>query len=220
MSGRRRLTAQGAERKQQLLDCAATLFAERGFADTRVIDIVAAAGVAKGLFYWYFENKDAVFAELVTSTRSSLRLAQREGIDRSLDPLSQLRQGTEASVRFMANHAHLYALLQAEGPDQRISELLREGTQVHAADTATLIQRGIAVGLVRDEDPLLLAYGVLGSVTWFCHFHRTGRITESADDLATFVGRYVVRSVAADGVDESATVGLADIARPAAALGS
>jgi AcrR family transcriptional regulator len=34
MSGRRRLTAQGAERKQQLLDCAATLFAERGFADT------------------------------------------------------------------------------------------------------------------------------------------------------------------------------------------
>ncbi len=216
----RRLTLQGRERKQRLLDEAATLFATRGYAETRVVDICEAAGAAKGLFYWYFENKDAVFAELVTSTRSSLRLAQREGIDRSLDPLSQLRQGTEASVRFMASHAHLYALLQAEGPDQRISELLREGTQVHAADTATLIQRGITVGLVRDEDPLLLAYGVLGSVTWFCHFHRTGRITEPADDLATFVGRYVVRSVAADGVDDSATVGLGDIARPAAALGS
>ena len=211
MSGRRRLTAQGAERKQQLLACAATLFAERGFADTRVIDIVAAAGVAKGLFYWYFENKDAVFAELVTSTRQSLRLAQRHAIDRSLDPLSQLRQGSEASVRFMAGHAHLYALLQAEGPDQRISELLREGTQVHATDTATLIQRGIGAGLVRDEDPMLLAYGVLGSVTWFCHFHRTGRITQPADELATFVGRYVVRSVAADGVDEAATTGLHDV---------
>ena len=220
MSGRRRLTTQGVERKQQLLDCAATLFAERGFADTRVIDIVAAAGVAKGLFYWYFENKDAVFAELVTSTRQSLRLAQRESIDRGLDPLSQLRQGTEASVRFMAGHAHLYALLQAEGPDQRISELLREGTQVHAADTATLIQRGIAAGLVRDEDPLLLAYGVLGSVTWFCHFHRTGRITQSAEELATFVGRYVVRSVAAEGVDDSQTVGLGGPPRAAAALGS
>ena len=220
MSGRRRLTTQGVERKQQLLDCAATLFAERGFADTRVIDIVAAAGVAKGLFYWYFENKDAVFAELVTSTRQSLRLAQRESIDRGLDPLSQLRQGTEASVRFMAGHAHLYALLQAEGPDQRISELLREGTQVHAADTATLIQRGIAAGLVRDEDPLLLAYGVLGSVTWFCHFHRTGRITQSAEELATFVGRYVVRSVAAEGVDDSQTVGLGEPPRAAAALGS
>ena len=219
MSGRRRLTTQGVERKQQLLDCAATLFAERGFADTRVIDIVAAAGVAKGLFYWYFENKDAVFAELVTSTRQSLRLAQLEAIDLAADPLTQLRQGAEASVRFMADHAHLYALLQAEGPDQRISEMLRAGTQVHAADTAALIERGIAAGLVRDEDPLLLAYGVLGSVTWFCHFHRTGRITQSAEELAGFVGRYVVRSVAAEGVDVGAAPGVGETGVPAAALG-
>ncbi len=218
MTSRRRLTTQGAERKQQLLDCAAALFAERGFADTRVIDIVAAAGVAKGLFYWYFENKDAVFVELITSTRQNLRLAQRGSIDRGLDPLTQLRQGCEASVRFMAGHAHLFALLQVDGPDQRIDELLREGTQVHATDTATLIQRGIAAGLVRDEDPMLLAYGVIGSVTWFCRFHRTGRIDLSPDELATFVGRYIVRSVAADGVDESATEPT-DAAVTAAALG-
>jgi hypothetical protein len=109
----------------------------------------------------------------------------------------------------MAGHAHLYALLQVDGPDQRIDELLREGTQVHATDTATLIQRGIAAGLVRDEDPMLLAYGVIGSVTWFCRFHRTGRIELSSDELATFVGRYVVRSVAAEGVEEAATAGTA-----------
>lgn len=202
MSGGRRLTAQGAERKQQLLDRAAELFAERGFADTRVVDIVAAAGVAKGLFYWYFENKDAVFVELISSTRQKLRLAQREAIDRAADPLTQLRQGTEASVRFMAGHAHLYALLQVDGPDQRIDDLLREGTQVHASDTATLLQRGIAAGLVRDEDPMLLAYGVIGSVTWFCRFHRTGRIDLSPAELGTFVGRYVMRSVAAEGVGD------------------
>ena len=50
MEADRRLTAQGMERKQQLLDRAAELFAERGYAETRVIDIVRAAGVAKGLF--------------------------------------------------------------------------------------------------------------------------------------------------------------------------
>ena len=65
----RRLTAQGLERKQQLLDRAAELFAERGYAETRVIDIVRAAGVAKGLFYWYFENKEALFKELAESIR-------------------------------------------------------------------------------------------------------------------------------------------------------
>src|SRR5918995_1021302 len=60
----RQLTTQGAERKQQLLDAAARLFAEQGYAATRVVDIVDAAGVAKGLFYWYFENKEALFREL------------------------------------------------------------------------------------------------------------------------------------------------------------
>ena len=62
--GDRRLTRQGHERKRQLLDHAAELFAERGYAETRVIDIVRAAGVAKGLFYWYFDNKEAVFTEI------------------------------------------------------------------------------------------------------------------------------------------------------------
>src|ERR1041385_8115863 len=49
MSDTRQLTAQGLERKQQLLDHAARLFAERGYADTRIVDICKAAGVAKGL---------------------------------------------------------------------------------------------------------------------------------------------------------------------------
>jgi AcrR family transcriptional regulator len=99
MNDDRRLTAQGQERKQQLLDHAATLFAERGFAETRVLDIVRAAGVAKGLFYWYFENKDALFRELVELNRTRLRQAQAAAIEPDGEPLLRIRQGAEASVR-------------------------------------------------------------------------------------------------------------------------
>src|SRR4051795_7074394 len=98
----RRLTDQGRERKQQLVDQAAILFADRGYDDTRIVDICAGAGVAKGLFYWYFENKEALFGELVRSMRLRLRHAQAEAIDPAGDALVRLRQGTEASVRFMA----------------------------------------------------------------------------------------------------------------------
>ena len=77
MDADRRLTAQGVERKQQLLDRAAELFAERGYAETRVIDIVRAAGVAKGLFYWYFDNKESLFRELAENIR--LRLRRQQG---------------------------------------------------------------------------------------------------------------------------------------------
>ena len=111
MTDDRRLTAQGQERKQQLLDRAAELFAERGFAETRVVDIVRAAGVAKGLFYWYFENKEALFRELVEQNRLRLRRAQAHAIDPAAEPLLQIRQGAEASVRYMARYAHFFALL-------------------------------------------------------------------------------------------------------------
>ena len=63
----RRHTEHGRERKQQLVDAAAELFAANGYAATRIQDICRRAGVAKGLFYWYFPTKEELFAELVRS---------------------------------------------------------------------------------------------------------------------------------------------------------
>src|SRR3954467_7241650 len=114
MAPDRRFTPQGQERKQQLLESAGALFAERGYSETRVIDIVEAAGVAKGLFYWYFENKEALFRELVENIRHQLRREQGEAMDPEADPLTRIAQGAEASVRFMARHAHFFALLEVE----------------------------------------------------------------------------------------------------------
>src|SRR5690606_12288153 len=113
----RRLAVQGEERKQQLIDCAAVLFAERGYAETRVIDIVRAAGVAKGLFYWYFENKEALFKELAQSIRLQLRRTQGEVLDPDALPLVNIYRGAEVSVAFMAEHAHFFSLLEVEGPN-------------------------------------------------------------------------------------------------------
>lgn len=194
----RRLTTQGQERKQQLIDTAAELFAARGYADTRVLDIVMAAGVAKGLFYWYFDNKEALFRELAEDIRLRLRRAQGEAMDPAADALTRLRQGAEASVRFMAMHAHFFALLEVENLEKQFADVVRRGTDVHVADVAALIREGIAAGLVRDEDPELLAYGVVGAVGYFSHFHRTGRIELPLDELSAFVGRFVVWSLAAD----------------------
>jgi AcrR family transcriptional regulator len=195
----RRLTEQGRERRQQLLDCAGALFADRGYADTRIIDICEAAGVAKGLFYWYFDNKEVLFAELVRSMRLALRRAQGAAIDAAADPLTQLRQGTEASVHFMAENRAFFALLEVEQRHEGLGAVLREGTELHASETERLVKEAQAAGLVDDgADPALLALGVVGSVAYFSHFHRSGRATLSVDDLATFVGSWVERAVAGE----------------------
>ena len=198
MTEDRQLTSQGQERKDQLLACAAELFAERGYAETRVLDIVRAAGVAKGLFYWYFENKEALFRELVETNRLRLRKAQALAIDPGAEPLMRIRQGAEASVRFMASYAHFFALLEVENLEKQFADELRKGTEVHASDVASVLREGIDDGTVRDEDPDLLAFGVVGTVGYYGHFHRTGRLPIPEDELAAFVGRFVVCSLASD----------------------
>lgn len=50
-----------------ILDAALDVFAEKGFADTRLDDVAARAGVAKGTIYLYVESKQALFEALVRS---------------------------------------------------------------------------------------------------------------------------------------------------------
>ena len=55
-----------------------------------------------------------------------------------------------------------------------------------------------AAGLVPDDhDPTLLAIGVLGAVAQFSHYHRTGRLAISIDELARFVGQWTIQALAA-----------------------
>lgn len=46
------------ERRNQLLDCAQTLFFSKGFNDTTLAELLSRANVSKGGFYHYFKSKD------------------------------------------------------------------------------------------------------------------------------------------------------------------
>jgi len=215
----RQLTTQGVERKQQLLDAAARLFAEQGYAATRVVDIVDAAGVAKGLFYWYFENKEALFRELAAEIRRRLRRQQAAAIDDDAPALVRILQGTVASLVFMAENAPFFSLLEVEG--RNVSDVLRQGTEQHLQDVTALIVDGQRDGTVTDDDPAdLLALGVVGTVGQFSHFHRTGRIELSLDELSGYVARLVARMLTADeAVARTSLIALHRSRRPAVPAG-
>jgi AcrR family transcriptional regulator len=193
--GGRTHTEQGLERKHQLLEAATALFASNGYANTRIADICTAAGVAKGLFYWYFPTKESLFAELVRTMRTQLRRAQATAMDPTADAVTRIRQGTEASVLFMAEHRSYFALLDVERADDQVASVLRDGSDVYADDVVKLVRDAQAQGLVADGDPRLYATGVLGAVSSFSHALRNGRLDVEVDELATFVGDWVVRAL-------------------------
>ena len=193
-----RRTRQGSERKQQLLEVAARLFAEHGYENTRIIDICREAGVAKGLFYWYFSDKEQLFKELVAAKSWELRLAQAEAIDASANPLVRIRQGVEASVRFTSQQRRLFSMWEVENLDEAFAPIVRESTRLHAEDASKHIADGIAEGLIRDEDPLVLAYLVVGTLASLSVVRRSSQLDLSVDDIAAAAGRYVVHALAVD----------------------
>ncbi len=191
----RQLTEQGRERKQQIVDAAAELFAEHGYGATRIRDICERAGVAKGLFYWYFPTKLDLFAELVRSMRLRLRRSQAAAMDAGADPLTRIMQGTEASVRFMAEHAAYFALVDVERADPDVADTLRDGSEVYLDDVRALVAEAQAGGQVADAEPTLMALGVLGAVSSFSNAWRAGRIDLDPDQLASFVSGWVGRAL-------------------------
>ena len=194
----RRLTDQGRERKQQILDAATALFSSRGNQATRVADICTEAGVAKGLFYWYFDSKESLFAELIRSMRLQLRRSQAAAMDPATDPVTRLRAGVEASVRFMVDHAAYFSFIESERTDESIRPVLSEGGEIYAADTHRVIVEAQRDGLIPDfADPQMLTLGVIGAVSHFCQFHRNGRTSMSVDELANFVAGWIARAVGA-----------------------
>jgi AcrR family transcriptional regulator len=55
-------------RPEEIITAALEVFADRGFAATKLEDVARRAGVTKGTIYLYFENKDALFKALIRQT--------------------------------------------------------------------------------------------------------------------------------------------------------
>src|ERR1700730_16226294 len=69
-------------RPEEILTAALEVFADRGFAATKLEDVARRAGVTKGTIYLYFENKEALFKALIRQTIVPV-LAQGEALAQS-----------------------------------------------------------------------------------------------------------------------------------------
>jgi AcrR family transcriptional regulator len=54
------------DRRQEILEAAATVITERGMAETRIQDIAERCGVSPGLILYYYESKDRLLVEALT----------------------------------------------------------------------------------------------------------------------------------------------------------
>jgi AcrR family transcriptional regulator len=194
----RKLTARGRERRRQILDQAARLFAERGYHPTAVADIVDSLGVGKGVFYWYFESKEDLFLEILAASSQDLRRLQQAAIGDEPDPLRRIELGIRASLQWFRDHRHLFNLSQFAATEERFATVLRQNDAVAIDDITRHLKEAMAAGRIPDQDPEMLAHALVGATR---HLARTYlyHADEPVDLVADVAARFVLGGLAGGG---------------------
>ena len=141
---------------------AARLFASNGYHPTSVADVVEGLGVGKGVFYWYFASKEELFRHILVDAQRDLRRAQRQAIADEPDPVRRIEVGIRAAVTWLDDNRHLFVLLEFARTEERFAPLIRQGEEQAVADALPHVKAGIDAGLIRREDPLVVAHAILG----------------------------------------------------------
>ena len=156
------------ERRAQLVQAAQEVFAQRGYHAATVDDITRAAGVAKGTFYLYFEEKREIYYEVI---RGFLALIKDIGRSigqsgRGADYFSRAEHAAHELMRVFVDNREMARLAYREsmGLDSELEKLIRGFYREIAEVEAQNIRVGIELGLFRPVDPLVVAYAHIGMV--------------------------------------------------------
>ncbi|MDT0450778.1 TetR/AcrR family transcriptional regulator [Streptomyces hesseae] len=107
---RRRL--QPTERREQLIEVGARLFAARPYHDVLMEEVAEQAGISRALLYRYFPNKRVLFAAIYR--QASDRLLAETPIDPAGSPLEQLSAGLDVHFDYFAANKNTVLAANAE----------------------------------------------------------------------------------------------------------
>lgn len=159
-----------AERRQstrrRILEAAVQVFADRGYHDTAVDDIVRASGTSKGAVYFHFPNKQGIFLSLVDFLASQLIDQMDSAIESEKGGIAKVEAALRTVLQAFASHRSLARILLIEavglgrGVDPKLFTLrarLTEAIKRH-------LDRAVADGSIPSQDTETAARVWLGAI--------------------------------------------------------
>lgn len=183
------LTIRGRSTRERILQCAAQVLAEKGYAGSTLADIADRANTKAGSLYYYFDSREDMIREIMTrgivETQSHVSQAVDE-LGPGASSRDRLAVAISAQVHYLLTEndiarASIRTLGQAppevQGP---AIELHR----VYSAYLADLIEQAQADGHISpDADVRLVRLLVAGAANWSTAWYNpTGRAT--VEDIA------------------------------------
>ena len=141
-----------AATRRSIVDAAARLFSERGYATSSLSDIVAGTGMTKGAVYWHFPSKQDIALDIVRQMYESWPALLKATIEAHEDSLEALVAVTYTAAEQFTQDLIVQAAkrLLAELPAEALVELPQPYVGWERALTA-LIAEGQARGQINTD---------------------------------------------------------------------
>ncbi len=162
---RRTQADRSAATRDALVTAARGLFAEQGFAEVPTDSIVTAAGVTRGALYHQFADKTALFDAVMEAVEADIarRLAAAVGAAGISDPVEALRHAVRTWLDICVE-PEIHRIALVDGPSVLGWARWREVCQQHVFGLVqTLLEHGIALGLIREQPARPLAHVFMGA---------------------------------------------------------
>ena len=141
----------GERRKQELLKIAYGLFISRGYENTSVDDIIEAAGIAKGTYYYHFESKEQTLEAVIGMMIDQEAEAARQVL-RSDAPVPQKIAGIIASLRPGQEELPIEGALMKPENALMHAKIKRRLLETVLPLLSEVVEEGIAQGVFACDD--------------------------------------------------------------------
>ena len=151
------------DRRRQLLEVAADLFASRGYRGTTTAELARAAGITEPILYRHFENKLDLFVTLIEEVGREVVLRWRAALKGENDPVQRLRTLLAGNPATHERSKGIYrvifqAMTEAETAPQIARPLRKHLSMLHGFLKAELENLQQAGAVRKDESAAALAW--------------------------------------------------------------
>jgi TetR/AcrR family transcriptional regulator, cholesterol catabolism regulator len=156
-------------RRDELLELAATMFADRGLRATTVRDIADSAGILSGSLYHHFKSKEQMVEEVLGDFLDWLFERYQQIVDTEPDPLERVKGLFMVSFEAI-EHRHAQVVIYQDEA-KRLSALPQFGF-VEARNReqrkmwVDVLKEGMTAGAFRPDIDVDLVYRFIRDTTW------------------------------------------------------
>lgn len=153
-------TKRGEKTLERICSAAEQLFGEKGYYGTMINDITALAHVSAGTFYIYFDSKLSLYRYLLIQYGHMIRKHISMAVVGCKTRREAEREGLRSFIGFVATHRYVFNITwESLFIDQ---ELFDEYYETFSAAYVKQIQEAQAKGEVKDIDPEVLSFALMG----------------------------------------------------------